>query len=225
MHRRRGSKVFRMAIMVTALVAGVFNTTGCTTYRLREPTTTAPEDLVGKTVQFVFAADSLTLKVARIEGQRVFGRVVTGSGPAAIQLAEVTAARAEDLGESGRAQVLQMDRVRRDPTVLEGASVWFETSSGDVLLREIHVGADGWIAGRVASNDPAETSVAASTRIRVISNGDVRIELDRTRGYSVRTVDPGRTVSTTLARTLLVVFGLVLALAIVAGTSLDLAPP
>ena len=47
-HRRRGSTVYRMAIMVTALVAGVFSTTGCTTYRLCEPTTTAPEGLVGK---------------------------------------------------------------------------------------------------------------------------------------------------------------------------------
>jgi hypothetical protein len=155
----------------------------------------------------------------------VFGRVVAGTGPAAILLADVSEARAEELGENGRAQELQMDRVRRDPTVLEGASVWFETSSGNVLLREIHVGADGWIAGRVASNDPAETSVAASTRVKVISNGDVRLELDGASKYTVRTVDPGRTASTTVARTLLVVFGLVLALAIIAGTSLDMAPP
>lgn len=217
MNSRYSPARVRGTITIAALILGMFASSGCTTYRLREPVATTPDALVGRTVQFAFAAESLTLKVTRVEGRSLVGRVVAGTGPAAILLSDVNAARAEELSENGRAQELKLAKVRQDPTVLEGASVWFETASGNVVLRQIHVLPDGWIEGRVVSNDPTGTSVAGSARVKVRSNALVRIDLDRTQGYALRTVDPAQTASTTLASTLMVLIGVMVALKLVIG--------
>ena len=224
MYSRYSPARARGTIAIAALILGMFASNGCTTYRLREPVATTPDALVGRTAQFAFAAESLTLKVTRVEGRLLFGRVAAGTGPAAILLSDVEAATVEDLSENGRAQNLQMTKVRRDPTVLEGANVWFETRTGNVVLRQLHVLPDGWIEGRVVSNDPTGTSVAGSSRVKVLSNAMVRIDLDRTRGYALRTVDPVQTASTTLARTLMVLVGLAVALSLLVGTAWEVSP-
>lgn len=193
-----------------ALVLGVCALTGCTAYRVRTPTTSSTADLVGRSVQFAFAAESLTLKVTRIENTWVFGRVVLGSGPAAILLSDVRVARAEELNDDGHSQELQMAKVRRDPSVLEGASVWFETKHGNVVLRGIHVLPDGWIDGQVVSNDRLRESIASGMSVKVRSDGLVRLDLSRTRGYAVLAIDAGQTVVKTAAGAFVILFSLLM---------------
>ncbi|MBL0172081.1 MAG: hypothetical protein IPP90_15420 [Gemmatimonadaceae bacterium] len=212
----------RGASVIAALVLGVYALDGCTTYRVKAPATSSTADLVGRSVQFAFGADSLTLNVTRIENTWVFGRVAEGSGPAAILLGDVRAARTEELSADGHAQELHMAKVRRDPTVLEGANVWFETKHGNVVLRGIRVLPDGWIDGHVVSNDPTGTSIASSTRVKVRSNALVRLDLGRTQGYAIRTVDTGKTVVDTAARTLLILFGFLVVVALIVGTDLEM---
>ena len=209
-------------ILIGATLSVTLAASGCTTYRVRAPTTPAPSALIGRTIQFVYAADSLTLKVNRVEGTSLFGRVADGSGPAAIQLSDVRAARMEELNAEGHPQELQMKQVRGNPSVLEGASVWFETRHGNVVLRGIHVRPDGWIEGRVVSNNPAATSIASSTRVKVRSDALVRIDLGSADSYGIRTVDPVETGTKSAGFLVLLLVGLVAAVALLVGTGLDM---
>lgn len=212
---------FQHAVADMLWVASVGMLISCTTYRYAPSTAASAEPMMGRTVQFAFASGSLTLKVTRVEGMWLFGRVVDGTGPAAILLADVRGARMEDLNEDGHLQELPMNAVRREPSILEGTSVWFETRYGNAVLRQIHVRDDGWIEGHVASNDPDASSIASSTRVKVRTDALVRIDLRQAQTHAVRTIDAGQTVATTTARTLLIVVGVLVGLALLIGTGAD----
>ena len=198
MTSRDAGRWMRRAATAIAMM-GVCASHACIMHQYRTVSSAPPSALVGHTVKLAFAAESLTVRVERVDGRAVIGRVIEGSGPVAIVLDEVRAARLESLSTAGRVRNLRVEQLRADPTIVDGGNVVFTTTSGDVLLRGVHVLPEGWLGGTVVPHVPVESAVEVRGSDIAQRAGLVRINLDDARTIAIRETNTNKTIILTAA--------------------------
>ena len=182
--------------------------TACVAYGYQPLSNPSPSALIGQTAKISFATDSLIMTLEGVTGRLVYGRVIEGRGPAAIELNDVRGARLEAFTSRGHTQNLVLDKVRANPTVLNGGDVVFTTISGDVLLRGVQVGTDGWVNGTVVANETVSRTGAPITGDNVVSTGLVRINLDDAQRIAIR--DTNKAIGVTASTAFVVITVLVM---------------
>lgn len=168
----------RIVAMIT-LIALALSLTDCRAFRWKPVAVTnlslEREKIAGRLLRLQTETGVVELEISAVEFPYVTGIAEGGHGIAEFNLRGAT--RIELLTAPKRAEVLTLEKIRRNPEMLKGARVRFKTKKGDVTLRDISRVEQGWVTGQLEDAD-----------------GPIRVDLRQVSAVEIRELDRSRTI-------------------------------
>lgn len=154
----RGASLGRVSAAVAVASVALF-LTSCLAYRWKPVAVTnlslEREKIASRIIRLKGDSGVVEMEMSKLDFPYVSGLAISGDGLVELNLNNVTsiALLTPQAPRGKRATIIPLDSVRRNPDLLKSGSVRFETSKGDIVLRDISRVQDSWVTGRLAGGD------------------------------------------------------------------------
>ena len=199
----------RRGVATITAITVLLSITNCVAYRWKPIAVTnlslPHEKIARRVIRLKSATGTVEMEMAALDFPYVSGSAMSGNGLVGFNLDSATKIEllTPEAPRSKRVTPMTRESVRRNPELVKGRQVRFETGKGDVVLRDVTKLEDPWITGRLADGD-----------------GPIRVDLAQIDAVEIRELNGSKTTLKTVG----LAAGIVAAVAIIVAATKSSCP-